>query len=66
VRQKKVGRAAAELRSAAAADANVVEEPSGLISPFIHTLDTATIDSLIHERERLAKKTVADKLAHDA
>jgi len=54
------------LRSAAAADANVVEEPSGLISPFIHTLDTATIDSLIHERERLAKKTVADKLAHDA
>ena len=66
VPQKKAGRAAAELRAAASAYATVVEDRTGQSNPFIDVLDTATIDSLIHERDRVAQKTVADKAARDA
>ncbi|MGA1810925.1 hypothetical protein VH571_00930 [Frondihabitans sp. 4ASC-45] len=61
VPRKKAGRAAAELRSAAAAYANIVEAKTGQTNPFIDFLDPATIDSLSKERELI----VAHKAAED-
>ena len=52
---KKVARAAADLRQAAAAYTAVVEERTGQVNPFIDVLDAGTVDSLIRERDRLAK-----------
>jgi hypothetical protein len=66
VPQKKAGRAAAELRSAAAAYANIVEAKTGQTNPFIDFLDAATIASLVHERDELAKRTAAEKAAAEA
>jgi hypothetical protein len=63
VPQKKAGRAAAELRSAATAYANLVEAKTGQRNPFIDFLDPATIASLSHERDELAKRTVKEELA---
>jgi hypothetical protein len=53
---KAVYAAAAELRKVAAAYTAVVEQRTGQVNPFIDVLDTGTIDSLIRERDRLAKK----------
>jgi len=59
---KKVARAAVELRTATAAYTAVVEERTGQVNPFIDVLDTGTVDSLLRERDRLAKKArEADK-----
>lgn len=57
---KKAGRAAAELRTAAAAYANIVEAKTGQTNPFIDFLDAATIESLAHEREVLLAKKSGD------
>lgn len=53
---KKVARAAVELRKATAVYTAVVEQRTGQINPFIDALDAGTVDSLIRERDRLAKK----------
>jgi hypothetical protein len=59
---KKVARAAVELRGATAAYTAVVEERTGQVNPFIDVLDAGTVDSLVRERDRLAKKArKADK-----
>ncbi|GAA4664124.1 hypothetical protein [Frondihabitans cladoniiphilus] len=63
VPQKKAGRAAAELRAAATAYAAIVEKKTGQTNPFIDFLDKATIDSLMHERDALAKKTAKEEKA---
>lgn len=57
---KKAGRAAAELRTAAAAYANIVEAKTGQTNPFIDFLDPATMASLAHEREALLAKKSGD------
>jgi hypothetical protein len=57
---KKAGRAAAELRSAAAAYANIVEAKTGQTNPFIDFLDQATIASLVHERDAIQKRKAAE------
>lgn len=61
---KKAGRAAAELRKAAANYANIVEAKTGQTNPFIDFLDDATIASLVHERDTIAKRKAADEKAH--
>jgi hypothetical protein len=53
---KKVARAAVELRKATAAYTAVVEERTGQVNPFIDALDEHTVDSLLRERDKLAKK----------
>ena len=58
---KKAGRAAAELRSAASAYANIVEAKTGQTNPFIDFLDQATIESLVHERDAIAARKVAEE-----
>ncbi|AMM21956.1 hypothetical protein AX769_19670 [Frondihabitans sp. PAMC 28766] len=57
---KKAGRAAAELRTAAAAYANIVEDKTGQTNPFIDFLDPATIESLARERDAIVKKDPAE------
>ncbi|MCU1527755.1 MAG: hypothetical protein JWP75_1518 [Frondihabitans sp.] len=66
VPQKKAGRAAAELRSAATAYANIVEVKTGLRNPFIDFLDPATMESLAHERDALLKRTAKEEKAAEA
>lgn len=61
---KKAGRAAAELRSAAAAYANIVEAKTGQTNPFIDFLDKATIESLVHERDAIAQRKEAEEKPH--
>jgi hypothetical protein len=58
---KKVARAAVELRKATAAYTAVVEERTGQVNPFIDALDANTVDSLIPERDKLAKKADTSK-----
>jgi hypothetical protein len=58
---KKAGRAAAELREAAAAYANIVEARTGQTNPFIDFLDPATIASLQNERDAILQRKAADK-----
>ncbi|RKR72975.1 hypothetical protein C8E83_0057 [Frondihabitans australicus] len=58
---KKAGRAAADLRQAAAAYANIVEARTGQTNPFIDFLDPATMESLAHERDAIQARKAAEK-----
>ncbi|MBC7723802.1 MAG: hypothetical protein H7146_03510 [Burkholderiaceae bacterium] len=57
---KKAQRAAAEIQSAASAYAKLVEEKTGIPTPFLTLwnsgLEAATIASLVAERDALARK----------